>query len=197
MSALVSCPKCGVILDVPETLLGQQVRCATCSTVFEANAQEPGLPSGSAAKPPDGLAGPPQEHEEDERRGRGLRYDPDDADDDDFDDDHRDRRRRMRRDLEPHRATTVLLLGVFSLVTPFACGLLGTVMGIVLGISAIVLGNGDLGKMRGGIMDPDGESQTRTGRILGYVGLLVSVLGLLACGVYMAFVLSLTLSKQR
>ena len=50
MAVLVACPQCAVTLDVPESLLGQKVRCATCSTVFEAQRQQP--PPLGAETPP-------------------------------------------------------------------------------------------------------------------------------------------------
>jgi hypothetical protein len=100
--ALVACLKCRVTLDVPENLLGQQVRCATCSTVFEARVHETSPADAAAPQPFGGPATGLEEEDRHERRSRRWRSDTADLDDDDFDD-----RRRRRRDLEPHRGGTV------------------------------------------------------------------------------------------
>jgi hypothetical protein len=60
----------------------------------------------------------------------------------------------------------------------------------IIGIGAIVfgplawfLGNADLAEMRAGRMDPSGEGQTNTGRILGMIATLLIVVTLVAiCG---------------
>jgi hypothetical protein len=189
------------MLDVPENFLGQQVRCATCSKVFEAKAQEAvPLRAGDELAAPGGPSDLPQATDDDadreERRSRRWRNDA--ADEDDFDDDRFDRRgRRLRRDLEPHRGTTLIVMGIFSLVLPFVCGLIGAPIGIGLGIAAAVMGTRDLAKIRGGTMDPDGESQTRTGLVLGYVGLCLSGLVFLASCAYMVLFLGISLSQQK
>ncbi len=79
--------------------------------------------------------------------------------------DYFDDRPRYER---PHRAGMILAFGIISLVF-FQC-----MIGLVFGILAWVMGNTDLRAMDEGEMDPDGRSLTRTGRILGIVGLIVS-----------------------
>jgi len=63
-----------------------------------------------------------------------------------------------RSNVQPHRATLVLVMGVLGLVI---CG--------IFGIVAWVMGTSDLRKMREGSMDPSGMSTTNVGRILGMV----------------------------
>jgi hypothetical protein len=180
--ALVACPKCSVTLDVPENLLGQQVRCATCSTVFEARPQET-LPAAAPQPPGESASGL-----EEDRHERRWGTDAADLDDDDFDD-----RRRRRRDLEPHRGGTVLTFGILSLALGlFLCALFG----VGLGIPAITMGRTDLRKIREGTMDPDGAVQTQVGFILGWVGLGLGILQLLACGAYLLFVMVIMGSQQ-
>lgn len=83
-------------------------------------------------------------------------------------------RHREHGRLQPHRAGTVLTLGILGLV----------ICPLILGTIAWVMGAGDLKAMAAGRMDPDGESTTRTGMILGIVGVCLGVLGvvLLASG---------------
>jgi hypothetical protein len=186
--ALVGCPQCSITLDVPENLLGQQVRCATCSTVFEARPQETSPAGAGAPQPPGESASGLEEEDRHERRSRRWGSDAADLDDDDFDD-----RRRRRRDLEPHRGGTVLTFGILSL----ALGLLVcALLGVGLGIPAITMGRTDLRKIREGTMDPDGAGQTQVGFILGWVGLGLGILQLLACGAYFLFVMVMVGTQQ-
>lgn len=194
--ALVACPKCSITLEVTENLLGQQVRCATCATVFEARVQEMVPPRGASSDLPATSEEKTERHSDlddaDRTERRQRRWNPEAADEDDDDDCYR----RRRRDLEPHRGSTVVAMGALSLVLPFACGILGALIGVGLGIAAAMMGHRDLAKMRGGTMDPDGESSTKTGLILGYVGLGLSVLAFLACGAYVVVLLVVSLSQQ-
>jgi hypothetical protein len=88
-----------------------------------------------------------------------------------------------RRDLEPHRGTLVLVLGLLSLV--FMAFL--APVGIPLGIIAWVMGRTDLAKIRARQMDPEGERQTYAGYFCGKVGaILSSLMTVLLCGTYAA-----------
>jgi hypothetical protein len=82
---------------------------------------------------------------------------------------------RTRRDCEPHRGGTVLALGLTSLMLSFVgcCPPLG-VLGIVLGIIAVVFARYDLPKMRYGEMDPAGRSNTHAGHVCAIVGFVIS-----------------------
>ena len=85
--------------------------------------------------------------------------------------------------MKPHRGVLILVFGI-----------LGIVVCPIFAIVAWMMGNTDMAEIRGGQMDPEGESLTNVGRILGMVGcilLLVSIVvgclfGLLA-GVLGAF----------
>src|SRR5436190_1668579 len=126
MPVVLPCPSCHRKLRVTDALLGAEVRCPTCGTVFRA-------PEVETAPTPD----------EDEDRPW--------------------ERPGMRRDSEPHRGSSVLALGIVSLVcTPFniCCGVFGLIFGIAgltTGIMAWVMGQRDLGKMSAGVMDRRGE----------------------------------------
>jgi len=68
--------------------------------------------------------------------------------------------------LVPHRATTVLILGVVSImVCPF------------ISVVPWVMGKKDLAAMDAGMMDPEGREFTNAGRILGMVGVILMVFG--------------------
>ena len=70
--------------------------------------------------------------------------------------------------MKPHRATTVLLLGILSLVV---CA--------PLGFAAWVMGNNDLREMNNGLMDPSGRESTSAGRICGIIGSVLSILAVI------------------
>ena len=71
-----------------------------------------------------------------------------------------------RNFVEPHRATTVLVLGILGLV---CCG--------VCGIIAWIFGNEDIRKMNNGQMDMSGYDTTRIGRLLGIIATVLWIVG--------------------
>jgi len=70
--------------------------------------------------------------------------------------------------LEPHLGTLILVLGILSLVL---CGLF-------TGIPAWIMGKGDLIKIRGGTMDPEGEGSTKAGMICGIISCTITAVTL-------------------
>jgi hypothetical protein len=70
--------------------------------------------------------------------------------------------------LEPHRGTTIQVLGILSLFF----------LPVVLGPLAWIWGRQDLRKMADGKMDPAGKSATETGRICGMIASIISFGGL-------------------
>jgi hypothetical protein len=88
----------------------------------------------------------------------------------------------VRRDWEPHRASTVLTLGTLSVALFPLCG-----ASLLLGIPTWVMGQSDLRKMREKTMDPAGEMTTRAGWVLGIVGSALGTLALLGCLGYIGF----------
>jgi hypothetical protein len=85
----------------------------------------------------------------------------------------------QRRDVEPHRGGTVLALGIVSLLIPF--------VGLVTGICAWVMGQGDLRKMTRGEMDVEGRGNTQAGWVCGIIGTVLQTLLVLSCGGCIAF----------
>lgn len=75
----------------------------------------------------------------------------------------------LRRDrLKPNRGSTVLVLGI-----------LGLLLCVICGVVAWVMGASDLRDMREGRMERRGESETRTGMVLGIVSTCLGGLALL------------------
>ena len=79
--------------------------------------------------------------------------------------------------MKPHRGTTILVLGILSLVCCHP-----------LGIAAWIMGNTDLKEMAAGTMDPTGQGTTNAGKICGIIGTVLTVLGVLALLFYVVVV---------
>jgi hypothetical protein len=69
--------------------------------------------------------------------------------------------------VKPHRAATVLVLGILGLVLCFICGII-----------AWVMGSNDLKEMDAGRMDPAGRGMTQAGKICGMIGVLLQLVGI-------------------
>jgi hypothetical protein len=79
------------------------------------------------------------------------------------------------RDVEPHRGTLLLILGILGIVV---CG--------PLAIAAWVMGSNDLTAIRAGRMDREGEGMTNAGYILGIIGTILFVLQLIVVCLWFA-----------
>lgn len=96
-----------------------------------------------------------------------------------------------RRDLESHRGSIILTMGVVSLILslPSLCGFAFYVFGIPgiislpLGLAAWALGRADVDKMNRKLMDSEGLRATDTGKSCGLVGAILAAVGLLLCGI--------------
>jgi hypothetical protein len=150
MPEIISCPSCQRKLQVPESLLGQDVQCPTCGATFVGTAN--GAPPVSRREP----SSYPPPAPRPQRR--------DDSD-----------RRRPRRDLAPHRGSTVLTLGILSLV----------ILPIVFGPIAWSMGHSDMREIRAGRMDPEGEGSTNAGKICGMIGTILGIVGIVFCFLYL------------
>src|SRR5262249_44731729 len=103
--------------------------------------------------------------------------------------------RRVRRDCEPHRGGTVLILGIVGLGVSMMGGL--GVFGLPLGIAAWVMAQGDLRKIRAGEMDPGGHSLTRAARICGIISTVWSSFVLLLVVAWFSLALSFAVMAPR
>ncbi len=161
MPTTVDCPSCSRKLSVPDELLAKQVKCPSCGTIFTATASAGASDPVRAAPPaeepprPSQRRPPPREPEYEDERAY-----------DDYDDEPPRRSGRgsyRRSNLAPHRGSTIMVLGILSLA----------VAGIILGPIAWIMGNNDMKEIRAGRMDPEGESNTNTGRICGMIATLL------------------------
>jgi uncharacterized protein MpPF26 len=80
-------------------------------------------------------------------------------------------------------ATTVLVLGIISIVTSFCYGIIG----IILGIIALVLASKDLKMYREAPEDYENYSNLSTGRICAIIGLCIGTLFFLLFLAYIIF----------
>jgi hypothetical protein len=124
-------------------------------------------PESPTSKPP---AREQKKRDDDDDQSRRKRRD---FDDDDADHDDRPRRRRGPR-YAPHRGGMILAFGIIGLVGGFIIYLPA-----IFGLLAWIMGNSDLREMREGRMDPEGESMTNVGRILGIITVVLTVVGTL------------------
>ena len=95
----------------------------------------------------------------------------------------------MRRDMVPHRGVMILVFGILALAVFFpsiCCGFM-TLGGLGFGITAWVLGSGDLRAMKEHRMDPDGMGMTRAGWICGIIATVANALMLFAQTVLVVF----------
>lgn len=204
MPVTVACPSCNVKLNIPDSFLGKKVRCATCSTVFEARAvgAPPAEPASEAIRPSQEPLpeAPLEEVPAGEPRRRRDRDDRDDFDHDDHDDRDSRRSRRRRRDLEPHRGGLLMGLGIASIALG-ALGLTGVcccfldilpIAGLPCGLCAWLMGQGDLKRIDQGTLDPDGRGSTQGGYICGIIGTALCGLDLLCSAAW--FILSLAMN---
>jgi hypothetical protein len=159
MNEIIRCPSCQRKLQVPESLLGQDVQCPTCGATFVA-ALVDSPPPAPPPVPPDLPADSPRPVPRRRKRSAAV-------DEDDYEDDY-DRPAR-RRDLQPHRGPMILALGIISLVF---CG-------VIFGPMAWIMGQQDLNAIREGQMDPEGEGLTNAGRVCGILGTLWNLLWLM------------------
>jgi predicted Zn finger-like uncharacterized protein len=186
MATDVDCPSCDQKLRVPDELLGKKVKCPSCKTMFKATIS--GLKASAPSPPVD------EEEEVPSRHASGLSPSkranvpskrpapPEDEDEEEEDeDDDRPRQRsgrrpirRRSRDLAPHRGTLILVFGILGLL----------VAPLIFGPIAWIMGNNDIKEIQAGRMDPEGESQTNIGRILGMISTILGIVGILVACVF-------------
>lgn len=71
--------------------------------------------------------------------------------------------------IKPHRGAMILIFGILGIVV---CG--------PLSIVAWIMGSGDLKEIAAGRMDPEGQSSTYAGWILGVIGTVLNIIIIVA-----------------
>jgi predicted Zn finger-like uncharacterized protein len=166
MPNVVLCPACSRQLRVPDDLLAKVVRCPACRQTFTATAPaSEALPAQPELSPP--RPGPLSLDEGESDLLHGSRRPPVNDDEtaraeEEYESEIRSRAGRRRAYLQPHRGTLILVLGILSIVV-CGCGFLGVV--------AWAMASKDLGEMRTGRMDREGEATTQAGKICGIIGI--------------------------
>lgn len=178
MSQVFQCPLCESQLGIPDVLVGKEVRCGACSTVFVAGSD--GVSRQAEAPPSPPATAPPQPLESEARTEPLVPPPLAPEQEQDFED--RPRRRR-RTGLAPHRGSTVLAVGILSFFF----------LRIILGPLAWSMGHHDLREMREGRMDPEGEGATRAGYIC---GIITTSLTLVMLAVVALLVLFMAISES-
>ena len=195
MAHLITCSECKKQLQVPDELIGKKVQCPECKHTFTAETDVEQITIGSKPNTSRSVPVPTRKGEAWETK-KGKEEDADDdyevkkrrrRDDDDDDDDDRSSRRGSRRrrasfsrDWAPHRGGMILAFGIIALVSG---------MGIIFGPMAWLMGNSDLREIQDGRMDPEGEGMTQTGRILGMIATILSIVGIGLVALYFVAVL--------
>jgi LSD1 subclass zinc finger protein len=202
MPDVIDCPSCRRKLRRPEGVAGQLVRCPACAATFLPTppAESPPVDAEVVEPPPerprplggrepvlslDDEEGPPQPV-----RGvpppllplrpvpvpPGPAPAPSRAEPPPY----ASYRIRRRYDYEPHRGGLILTLGLLGLLLAPTCVL--SPVGLLLGLTAWVMGHNDLAKMRAEVMDPAGQGNTAGGRACGLLATLLGGLLSLLCG---------------
>ena len=89
---------------------------------------------------------------------------------------------RGQRNLQPHRGSLVLTLGILGIVFN-VCG--------IPGILAWIFGSSDLKQIKAGTMDPEGEGLTKAGYICGIIGTCIQIVALIGAMLYVVFIILL------
>jgi predicted Zn finger-like uncharacterized protein len=195
MPLTIQCPHCQRSLNVPDEAAGKMVRCPACQEAF-AVAQptptvtpappEPTAPAAAWDK--ESSAERRQRDGEEKKKRKRKRYDDDDEEDkQEEEEEERPRKSKAADDNpfalqndegqnrpppRPHRAGTIMALGILSLL--FAC--------VPMAFITVSMANVDLIQMAALKMDPEGKTMTKVGKYLAMASFLWIFLGcLLGC----------------
>ncbi len=152
MNETISCPACKRRLHVPESVLGQLVKCPSCDETFTASLDlQPPRPAQTSTRAPTRGPNPP--------RPTPRRIEA-------------DRLEELERlPGRSHRGGVILTLGIMGLClfcVPFA--------GWILGGLAMSMANRDLVEMDRRLMDPSGKALTQAGHTCGLIAVILGTL---------------------
>lgn len=156
----LTCSGCGQTLRVGDEHAGKKARCPQCGAIVSVPAAET-PPSGSLGPSPfddsggaDEPVNPFSDFPEPSANPYQSPTTPVDI--------------KTPYHYKPHRGGLILTLGILGI---FCCG--------PLGIVAWVMGSSDLKEIRAGQMDPDGQSLTQAGMIVGIVATVLLAIGVI------------------
>jgi hypothetical protein len=195
MPEFVTCPSCGLRVQMAEGLLGRPVRCAGCDHRYVAAADPPAPPRPLPPQRP-ARAGPPPGTQDEWDDGGPLPFCPGCGRqvpwealrcpycEEELEPELGAGRPRRpwpprRLDAVPHRGKLLVTLGNISLALGglSLCTLgAGALLSIPLGVTAWVMASHDLGEMRAGRMDPRGKSAAETARTGGILGVVLGLI---------------------
>lgn len=178
---VITCPNCGMKLNAPDSLLGQQVTCGTCRCLFVAHSQtSPSTPSAGTQEPPapnaapadaasgedPPLAPPPVAVGPTGYPVAGGYYQP-----------------------MPHPtsgyAVASLVLGIAALVT---CVFYG-VPALICGTLALIFSSKAGKDIRAGTVNPTSAGMAKAGKICGLIGLFLGVLYILSIVLFFVYMI--------
>jgi hypothetical protein len=90
----------------------------------------------------------------------------------------------MEQQVEPHRGTTILVLGILGLLVCQVCGII-----------AWVMANKDIPKMSAGTMDPAGLGNAKAGKICGIISVVLLALAIVFYFVFGAAMFGIAASE--
>lgn len=78
--------------------------------------------------------------------------------------------------MQPHRGSTILVLGILGIVVCQICGII-----------AWVMANKDIPLMQSGVMDPAGMDQAKAGKICGIISVILLAVVAVIMVIYIVF----------
>jgi hypothetical protein len=182
MSIVFYCPTCGQQLTLSDAAAGRQGKCPHCkgditvpSASSSAAPSPPSAPESSAPFPFDPFQAPPPAAAAPPASAPAPYFEA-------VPQTHRYEDEPSPLRLRPHRGNMLLIMSIGSIVVSIASflvlscpgiGVLASLLGVGLGVAAIIMSGLDWSKMNSAEMDPNGLGITVTSLILGVIGLLL------------------------
>lgn len=176
--AVVKCPECGKSLKVSDNLAGKRVRCPGCKNPITVPAPDAPVLELAEDEEEEGVTAQPRRNAARSAPPRRSRDDDEDEEDEEEEDDRpRRRRRSVRRDVSV--SSGPLVYGILSCLLSCA-----PLIGAILGSLAIKNANEEMDRLPRGRAGDAGRKQLQLAKILGIVGICLSVLMLILAVVF-------------
>jgi hypothetical protein len=185
MPTTVDCPSCGRVLLLPDDVATAAVRCPGCASTFPGSVASavtepealPRVRSLQAVETPargSDQRACPYCREAIPGNATFCRFCGEELAAENDNVPPWERVGALRRDVDSHRGGLVLTLGVAGMI---ASGIhVLSVIGVPLSVTAWVMGQSDLKRMRANQLDPGGAGLTQAGRICGIIGTCLGLL---------------------